>query len=319
MTNNLGSFHHLRGEHDLGKRMLETVLADAHGDWILTTSSEEQLADVARVEGDELRAQAYLSDAATMCERVGVSQKQAIYLGLLAESLWASGDVAGTISALERSAHAGDALTLSHAFLLLHLGPIEDAEECLERFIPTETDPHRRYSAELARARSFAWTGRTGEALRRCEALLVEMEDNKVARFYLPARCLNDALVGDFSAALDALEHARGACAPSEYAEAALDVATLLVQADADHAALERFEALVNHDAMPAHLGIRHRLDDLDAEIFRRLGDTDRARASLARSHVELEQIFEQLPEEYRERLAETPWTQSMRRVRSVP
>jgi tetratricopeptide (TPR) repeat protein len=319
MTHNLGAFHHLRGEHEVGKQLLDAVLAEAQGDWILTTSCEEQLADVARVEGDEARAQAYLRDAAEMCERVGVAKKQAIFLGLLAESLWASGDVAGTIAALEHSAQAGEALTLSHAFLLLHLGPLDDAEECLDRFIPTETDPHRRYAAELARARALAWTGRGAGALRKCDELLAQMEDTKVARFYLPARCLHDALAGQFEAALDALEDARRACAPSAHAELILDVGTALVNGGADRGTLQRFEALAHGSGEAAHLGIRHRLEDLDAEIFRRLGDGERARECLASAQHRLEDLFAKLPPDYREHLAEHPWTQGMRRVRSVP
>jgi hypothetical protein len=145
------------------------------------------------------------------------------------------------------------------------------------------------------------------------------MEQHKVARFYLPARCLRDALTGDFGSALDALEDARRACAPSAQAEAALDIGTQLLEVAANRATLERFARIDRDEVGAAHLGIRHKLDDVDAEIFRRLGDNERARACLVRSTTQLERLLSQLPDSYRDRLAGHPWSESIRRVRSVP
>jgi tetratricopeptide (TPR) repeat protein len=316
---NLGFFHHLRGEHQQGKDMLETVLADAHGDWILTTLSEEQLADVARVEGDEGRAQAYLAHAAEMCARVGVTRRQAVFLGLLAESLWASGDVAGAIAALERSAQADEALTLSHALLQIHLGPVSHAEAGLDRFIPIEMDPHRRYFAQLGRARTWAWTERRSDALRLCDELLAEMAATKVARFYLPVRCLRNALAGDLEAAIDALEQMRGVSSPAERAEATLDVGTLLLLThEAPPATSERFVALGDDASPPRHLGLQHRLDDVHAEIHGRLGNLDLSASLRERARVGFEELLARLDSPDRERLLQHPWLVWMRGLRSA-
>jgi predicted ATPase len=319
-TLNLGMFHHLRGDGGLGRELLERVLAGARGDWILTSLSEEQLADAARAAGHESRAQAYLADAARLCEQVGVPKKQALYLGLRAESLWASGDAAQAIATLEQAARAAKALTLSHAILLLHLGPLDDAEEWLERFGQAETDPHRRWAAQLGRARAQAWTGRAPDALRLADEILAEMGPAPVARFVLPVRCFRHALAGETNAALDALALAQGACAPFEFAEATVDVGAKLIAGDAARAELERYVAISDAAVGPSsHQGVRHRLEDLRAEVLHRLGDGERARDCLTRAHDALDRLFTLLPAEYGERLDEHPWTPALRRVRVVP
>src|SRR6188508_3094577 len=90
---NLGTFLQCRGDPAAARPLLEEVLQSARGDWILTTLSREVLADIARLEGREVQAQVHLSSAAQLAEKVGVASRQAFFLGLLAESCWATGEV----------------------------------------------------------------------------------------------------------------------------------------------------------------------------------------------------------------------------------
>ena len=108
-TLNLGVFLHRRGDAERGRELLGNVLGQARGDWFLTTLAQETLADIERLDGRESRAQARLRAAARMCEKVGAPKKRALYLGMLAESLWASGEPGAAIAALEQGAPGGEA------------------------------------------------------------------------------------------------------------------------------------------------------------------------------------------------------------------
>ena len=57
----------------------------------------------------------------------------------------------------------------------------------------------------------------------------------------------------------------------------------------------------------------------LDVEIFERMGDRERARECLARAREGQERLADALPAEYRERLADHPWSQQLARLRAVP
>src|SRR5207253_7619182 len=128
------------------------------------------------------------------------------------------------IAALEEGAAVAQSLTLSHGFLLLHIGPLDEAIEWLERIEQGEPDPHRRAFAKLGIARAHAWSGRTSEALAECDGALALLEPSPVPRFVLPIRCLRHSLDGSVVEAVTELENAHLSSAPFERAEAALDV-----------------------------------------------------------------------------------------------
>src|SRR5205085_10584340 len=127
---------------------------------------------------------------ARVCERVGVPSKQALYLGMLAESLWTVGEAAAAMAALEEGARVASSLTLSHAFVLLHLGSVDDAVEWLERFATGEPDPQRSALARLGLARGHAWGGRRAEARAQCDAALAVLAPPPDAGLGLALRSL---------------------------------------------------------------------------------------------------------------------------------
>jgi tetratricopeptide (TPR) repeat protein len=316
MTLNLGMFLHLRGDPDRGRELLGNVLAQSRSDWVLSTLAQETLADIERLQGREARAEARLRSAARTCERVGVPSKQALYLGMLAESLWAVGEATAAIDALEEGARAASSLTLSHAFILLHLGQLEDAIEWLSRFADGEVDPQRRAVARLGLARGYAWSGRRPEARAQCDVALGILAPSRVPRFTLPIECLRAALEDDVGTAVGKLEELQHRCAPFEYAEAALDVGEALVTQRADQAVIEKYLA-VSCDI--AHRGVRYRIEDLRAQLFEQIGDVEHARDSVARAQHELDRLSDRMRDDYRPQLDAHPWVRSIRRLRSVP
>ena len=316
MTLNLGIFLQYRGDPASSRPLLEEVLQGARGDWILTTASREVLADIARLEGREVQAQVHLSSAAQLAEKVGVASRQAFFLGLLAESCWATGDVQEAIDALERGARAAKGLTLSHAFFLLQLGSIEEASEWLERFAGAEPDPQRRAAAILGLARARWWSDETEEARRLCAELRRFLAPTPAPRFTIPVMLLESCLEGNAPRAVALLEQASSRCAPGERAELALDAATLLTTSSGDPAVVRRFLEL---SAEVHHRGILYRVEALRAELFASLDRNEEARSSLARARQELDWLTSSLSGEYLERLQENPWVEALGRLRSVP
>jgi len=316
VTLNLGTFLQYRGDPSAARPLLEEVLHSAKGDWILTTLSREVLADIARLEGREVQAQVHLASAAQQAQKVGVASREAFFLGLLAESHWATGDVEEAIESLERGAQAARGLTLSHAFLLLHLGSLEEASEWLERFAGAEPDPQRRAAATLGLSRARWWNGDAGEAQRLCTELRVLLSPTPVPRFTLPVMLLESCLNRQPARALALLEQASARCAPYERAELALDVATLLAESPGEPAITARFLE-VSGDVR--HRGILYRVEALRSELFASLDRNEEARQALARARQELEWLCGSLSGEYLERLQENSWVESLGRLRAVP
>jgi hypothetical protein len=236
----------------------------------------------------------------------------AVYLGFVVESLGATGAAGAAALALEQAARAAKALTLSHALLLLHLGPLDDAIEWLERFARSETDPHRSFAARLGQARARVWTGHAADALVACDTLLEAMQPTPVPRFRLPVVCLRAALVGDVEAALLALARVREFCAPHEYAESALDLGEELARRGAPAELLARW---LERSADCRHEGLRHRLDDRRARVFERLGDLEAARASQVRAQAGADRLWSCLPEDYRRRFEAHPFVAALGRA----
>ncbi len=316
VTLNLGGFLHLRGDLARGRELLSNVLGQARRDWVLSTLAQETLADADRLAGRETRAQARLRAAARTCERVGASSQEALYLGMLAESLWAVGEATPALTALEQGATAAKSLTLSHALILLQLGQWEVASEWLEKFVLGEPDPQRRVFARLGLARAHAWCDRRAEAVAQCDAALATLAPSPVPRFVLPVRCLRLALLGELDAALDALAQMRPGCAPHERAEAALDVGGGLVEHGATRSQVERYLPL---SADVAHRGVRYRVEELRSEALHALGDLEGARACLAQAREQLAWLLDRLDANYRSQMLEHPWVSGLLRVRAVP
>jgi tetratricopeptide (TPR) repeat protein len=315
-TLNLGMFLHLRGESERGRELLGNVLAQSRSDWFLSTLAQETLADVERFAGREARAQARLRSAARTCERVGIPNKQALYLGMLAESQWAVGDAGAAIEALEEGAKAASSLTLSHAYVLLHLGQLEDAIDWLGRFADGEPDPQRRAQARLGLARASLWNQQRDAARRECDVALAIVSPTSVPRFALPIQCLRATLDGDLHSAVALLDETAQACAPFERAEAALDVGEGLLTGQPASADIVRYLAATRDIA---HRGIRYHIEDIRAQLFERLGDVEHARECVSHSHEELDRLLEKLNDEYRGKLESHPWVRSIRRLRVVP
>jgi hypothetical protein len=239
-----------------------------------------------------------------------------LFLGLLAESHWATGDVAEAIDALERGAQAARGLTLSHAFLLLHLGSLEEASEWLERFAGAEPDPQRRAAATLGLARARWWSGEIGEAQRLCDELRRFLAPTPAPRFTLPAMLLESCLSGQAARGLALLEQANTRCAPYERAELVLDVATLLAGSTSEPQITARF---LDVSSDVRHRGILYRVEALRSELFASLDRNEEARRALARARHELEWLSGSLSGEYLERLQESAWVEAFARLRAVP
>ncbi len=316
MTLNLGMFTHLRGDTSRGRMLLTSTLAQSGGDWVLSTLCQETLADIDRLGGKEARAQHRLSAAAATCGTVGVPAKQALYLGMLAESLWAAGDFAAAIAALERAASVSGALTLSHPLVLLHLGPLEEAIELLTPFVELETDPQRRSIAQVGLARAHLWLEQPEESKWLLADAQRTLQGTKVERYQLPIDVLQRVLRNDLTGAVDGLLQSQTSCAPHERAEMAVDVGDALAASTPSADLIRRYLALTSEIA---HRGVRHHVEELRSILAARLGDRERSQAMLDHARHDLERLTERLPVEYRERLSEHPWTRSLRRLRVVP
>jgi hypothetical protein len=140
-----------------------------------------------------------------------------------------------------------------------------------------------------------------------------------VPRFVLPVRCLRDALAGDVDASIESLERARVACAPHEWAEAALDVAGGLLahgQGGATRDLVARFIPL--SEDLPQR-AIRYRMEELRSALLLEADDVDGARACLARARDELDRLLERMEDRHRGQMLENPWVKELQRVRAVP
>src|SRR5690606_3960852 len=100
------------------------------------------------------------------CERAGARQRQAYYLGLLAESLWSSERFSEALEHLATAVVVGEGATLSYALLQARLGLWEESARWLEQFAVGERDPHRRLLAQLTAARVGWWRGDRDGAIR---------------------------------------------------------------------------------------------------------------------------------------------------------
>jgi tetratricopeptide (TPR) repeat protein len=311
MKLNLGGFWVKRGHFPPAEAFLGEVLAAAAGDWILSSICLDSLSQLERHRGREDVAQRHLTTAAHLCAEVGVPQKHALYLGMLAESCWVTGLAGEAIRHLEHAAEVARAATLSHPLVLAQLGALEQAADLLERFRDADPDPDRRAAARLALARVRWWEGDVKEARAACAAALKVLSPTPLPRYVLPAEVLMACLDGQPAVALAGLAAARVHCSPAIYDEVALDVGTYFADAvatgaDAD---LERYVAMV---AATAHRGVRYRIHHLVSRMRRALGDTEGARASAADARADVHALSTQLPEFFAEVFLGNPWVESI-------
>lgn|GEM_PF-4701761 len=307
----------MRGDITAAEPLIEESLANSRGNWIMTTLCQEGLADLARQKGDELRAQALLGGAVEMCERVNANQKQTFYLGLLAESLWATGDLGRAVDCLERAVEVGDGVTLSHALLMSRMGNFTDAIQWLQRFRESEPDPDRRVMATLALARLWWWQGDLERAKKLCEQAITVLEPTKLQRYLLPAEVLMSCLGGAAGDAVNKPGRAGAHCGAHVLGEMALDVATLLSHrcGEWEPNIAQRFIALTVD--VPDR-GLAFRIAWVRANLLEQVGDLERAMAVRERARQALCELREVLPEMHRQMFDEHPWVLEVSRYRVV-
>ncbi|HUH01465.1 MAG TPA: protein kinase, partial [Kofleriaceae bacterium] len=223
---NMGTFYHLGGHPEQARPLAAEALHQTSGDWVIASLCRETLADIERHEGNEAAAQAHLSEAIAVCHRVGASEKEAFYLGLLAESLWTTGSFARATEVLERSIDIAGA-TLSYALLLVRMGQTETARDLLGRFQEEEPDPDRRLLALIALARIALGRGPPDEARSRCAAAL-ELVPAEIERFAVPVLVVAACAENDLEGAMVGLETAARSCGRHAYAELVVDVGELI-------------------------------------------------------------------------------------------
>ncbi len=317
-THNLGAYRLVVGETADAKRLVEAALADAGGDWVIASYCNETLATIARNEGDEQRAQELLREGVVLCERAGVAERQALFLGLLAESLWTTGEVQEAIDSLERAVATGAGVSLSHALLMARMGELQDALAWFQQFMEEDPDPHRRMIATMAAVRASWALGRLGEARAACRAAIEILRPANARPLLTQAETLMACLEGVAARAVDCYLQARIHCGRGVIAEVALDVATCLHDAtdDLDADMIRRF---LDESADIEDCGLRYRLEDLRAGLFERLGEAELARVALGNARSGVQALLEQMPVEHRAMFEAHPWVRAIMRVRLTP
>jgi tetratricopeptide (TPR) repeat protein len=303
---NLGFFRQLVGDIEAARALLGEVLSSGASDWILTSMAQENLADCDRREGNEASALRRLADAERLCEAAGAPRKQAQYLGMIAESLWATGDFARCITAMEQALRLAGRPTLSHGLLEIHFGDVSSGVEMLAAAVRSEVDPQRRAAALLQIARGQRWLGRLDDAVATTETIAALLAPSPVPRYLAPVQVLQSTLRGDIDGALLALTRCVRYAAPAEAAEAALDAADALLDGTASPEQLRRYLELT---ASMTHGGIGHRLHWIRAAAHERLGEA--AEAKMLREHAleELNQLIDSTSRVWGSRLANHVWT----------
>jgi tetratricopeptide (TPR) repeat protein len=272
------------------------------------------LADLERHLGHERRAQELLEQSARVCERIGIKQRQALYLGFLAESYWASGAMSEALERLEDAAELAG-FTLSHALLIADLGGYDEALPWLLRFAVSEPDAHRRVAALTATARIHWQERRIDEAAAACDRALEVLARSPADRFWLPAAALSHAVRGEIDHALAALERARDKTSPYLFAEAAIDVGRALTLGSAPESAARLFLSITSG----AHHGaIGYHLDDLRSRLMTSCGLLHEAQETWQRARATATELIAALPDDYVERLRRHPWIQELERPRVI-
>jgi hypothetical protein len=208
-------------------------------------------------------------------------------------------------------------MTLSHARILVHLGPVEEAIGLLERFVNAESDPIRRWPALTALARAQCIAGDRSGAIGTCATALGLIDTSPVERFQLPLVALRAALSGDLATAVEAMAICASCCSAAEQAEVAADVGDALRHASHRNPALAwRFLAQTERIA---HRGLEYHLRDIRSDLLQREGHIAKSQVEAALANECLALLLSQLRGDYRAALLDHPWTAERPRLRIVP
>ncbi len=303
---NLGVFWVKRGNLAPAEAVLKDVLAGATGDWILTTVCLDSLAQLEAISGHGSVAQEHLAAAARMCHEVGAPHKQALYLGMLAESCWLSGEAGQAISSLQQAADAANAATLSHGLILAQLGALEQASEMLEQLRDSDPDPDRRALARLAMARVCWQLGDVASARTTCTEALDILAPTPLPRHVLPAEALMACLDMQPSLALIALRAAKAHCSGAPYDEVIADVGACFLDTP-DQLSSDQLRTFLSLSSEPKHAGVRHRILHMRSVIFSHLGDHETGWQCAKDARAAVASLASQLPEEFASIFMESP------------
>lgn len=265
-------------------------------------------------EGEENQAKQLLIATVELCKRVAAPQKQALYLGLLAEVCWRSGESDRAIVHLGEASEAGEGTTASHAVLMSRMGRYENAGEWLRGFHREEADPMRRLHAMLALARLYWWTQKASEGTRLCAAALEFVRPSNCMGQMAPALVLDACLASDYERAIGHLAEATEHCGRHVIGDVILDVGTLFA-ADPSETTPDLIQRYLELSENVQDWGILFRVEALRSQLFAHLGDAQAARASLATAHAEVARFREQLKDmalEHRAWIDEHPWIKAL-------
>lgn len=311
-TLNLGTFHYLRDGGEAAKILLESALRHARGDWMNTTLCQESLADLARSEGRETDAQSLLASAAQTCARVQVPQRESYYLGLLSESLWASGDYGTALDRIDQAVEVGQGATLSYALIQMRLGLWEQSAQWFDVFRNTDPDPDRRLLAHLLLARTMWWRADLKHAVAAAEDAYASVQQTGLERYLLPVRILRSCLTGDLDSAVVRLGAAQASCGQPSVAEAALDISNLVL---GDRELLSNPAALefVRLTARLRDRSVFYRVEFARSQVLAQHGDEYGRHIAAERAHQEVRKCRRAVNEDARDFLDDHPWIRSLR------
>jgi tetratricopeptide (TPR) repeat protein len=313
-TLNLGTFYNFADQRETAQRLLNEALTRGRTDWIISTLCREILADICRFDGDEQAACKHLRQAADTCRRVGANEKESLYLGLLAESLWAAGEPESALAALERSTSIGG-VTLSYALVAARLGEFGVASDLFESFHETTPDPHRRIVAKLALARLALQRGDSERAAALCEAAAKPLPA-EARRYSTAVQTVLSCAAGDVRESLAALKRAAADTGREAYAELITDVGSIVISAEqVSEDSLRLFLAL---SAQNQDRSLAHRVHYLRSRALERLGNAEAAASERALAIAALEAFTNVVPPEHRELIAAHPWAVDLRTLRVV-
>jgi hypothetical protein len=243
-------------------------------------------------------------------QEVGVGQKEALYLGMLAESYWTSGFAAKTIEALARAAEVGEGATLSHPLVMMQLGAWEQAGDLLVRFRDADPDPDRRAVGRLSLARIRWWQGDEESARTLCSEALELLSPTPLPSHILPAEALMACLDRQPSVAIASLRAAGAHCSPAIYDEIATDVGTYFAEADDIPAPI--MATFLDATKRPMHCGVKYQLHWLRSRMFAKLHQPAREREDAFEASVSAQAIARQLDGDYLETFLTNPWVRNI-------
>jgi hypothetical protein len=242
-----------------------------------------------------------------VCRDVGVKQKEALFLGMLAESYWVSGEFALALAALQRAAEIAEGVTLSHPLVLAQLGALDQAADLLERFRDADPDPDRKAVGRLALARVRWWQEDHEAAKIACADALNILAPTPLPSHVLAAEALSACLDDQPAIALTALRAASVHCSPATYDEIVLDIGSYLV-AHIEEIAPDQLRSFLQLSRTAWHRGVRYRVLTIRERIHRNFGETALAAQCASEAVSDVRALADQLDDDFRDVLLTNPW-----------